>query len=173
MDDVSTALTKDLYTAKEISEIKKQLYEEQSGKCALSGVVLDLKDCHTDHAHDDQQLVRGVLYKQSNLCLGRLEGLWTRFLKHWYPQDLPTFLRQSADYLERPVDNRWRHSGWIRKVQTKFNTLKEKQKDEVLIALGYEKQANALARKKMFKKAVLSRQFGYLKLKSTIENTKE
>jgi hypothetical protein len=166
-------LTKDLYTAKEIAEVKKQLHKEQNSKCALSGVVVDLKDCHTDHAHDDQQLVRGVLHKQSNMCLGRLEGLWTRFLKHWYPQDLPTFLRQSADYLDRPIDTRWRHSGWIKKIQTKFNTLKEKQKDDVLTKLGYDKQPNGLARKNMFKKAILSRQFGYPELKLIIEKQKE
>lgn len=162
-------MTKDLYTSKDVSEVKKALYAEQGGKCALSGVAVELKDCHTDHSHDDEQFVRGVLYKQSNMGLGKIEGLWTRYLKYWYPHSLPTFLRQAADYLERSKDTRYRHTGWQKKIQTLFNTLKEKQKDNVLISLGYEKQPNSAARKTCFRKAVLSRKYGYLQLKDLIE----
>lgn len=166
-------MTKDLYTSKDVSEVKRLLYNQQQGKCALSGVNVDIKDCHTDHSHDDEQFVRGVLYKQSNMGLGKLEGLWTRYLKYWYPHDLPTFLRQAAAYLERSKDTRYRHPGWTTRLQTMFNTLKEKQKDSVLVQLGFHKQLNGLARKKVFRKAILSRKFNYLELKSIIEKEKE
>ena len=166
-------MTKDLYTPKEVTEVRKLLYHEQSGECALSNVVVDLKDCHTDHSHDEDQYVRGVLHKQSNMALGKLEGLWVRYLKYWYPNDLPTFLRQAANYLDRQKDTRYRHPGWLKKVQTSFNSLKEKQKDEVLATLGCEKQSNGEARKKVFRKTVLSKKHGYLELRAVIETTKE
>lgn len=162
-------MTQDLYTAADVKKVKTLLYEEQTGKCGLSGVPVALSDCHTDHAHDDEQLVRGALYKQSNMGLGKLEGLWTRYLAYWYPGTLSEFLRQAADYLERPKDERFRHPGWIKKINTSFNKLKESDKDRVLIQLGQPKGSNAKQRKELFRKAVLSRKFGYEMLKSIIE----
>lgn len=162
-------MTQDLYTATDVKKVKTLLYEEQQGKCALSGVPVALSDCHTDHAHDDEQLVRGALYKQSNMGLGKLEGLWTRYLAYWYPGTLSEFLRQAADYLERPKDTRFRHPGWIKKIGTSFNKLKESSKDNVLVQLGQPKGSNAKQRKELFRKAVLSRKFGYEMLKSILE----
>ena len=161
-------MTKDLYTAKDVSEVKRLLYAEQDGKCALSGVAVQLKDCHTDHSHDDEQFVRGVLYKQSNMGLGKIEGLWTRYLKYWYPDDLPTFLRQAADYLERSKDTRYRHPGWTKRLQTIFNGLKEPVKDDILKSLVVGSGNNAKTRKELFRKAVLSRKFNYNELKDLI-----
>ena len=165
-------MTIDLYTARDVSQVKQKLYLEQDGKCALSGVTLQLKDGHTDHAHDDEQLVRGVLYKQSNMALGKIENLWVRYLKYWYPYDLPTFLRQAADYLEQVKDTRWRHPGWLKKVQTSFNQLKEPDKQSLLKTLGYSSQPNAATRKATFRKLMLSRKLGWLQLKNLIQETK-
>lgn len=162
-------MTQDLYTATDVKKVKTLLYEEQQGKCLLSGVPVALSDCHTDHAHDDEQLVRGALYKQSNMGLGKLEGLWTRYLAYWYPGTLSEFLRQAADYLERHKDTRFRHPGWIKKISTSFNKLKESSKDNVLVQLGQPKGSNAKQRKELFRKAVLSRKFGYEVLKSILE----
>ena len=159
----------DLYTAADVKKVKALLYDEQGGKCALSGVAVKLSDCHTDHAHDEEQLVRGTLYKQSNMGLGKLEGLWTRYLAYWYPGTLSDFLRQAAEYLERPKDTRFRHNGWIKKIGTEFNKLKEPSKDAVLQALGQPKGSNAKQRKELFRKSVLSRQFGYEFLKDLIK----
>lgn len=165
----ATMMTTDLYTAADVKRVKTLLHEEQQGRCALSGVAVALSDCHTDHAHDDEQLVRGALYKQSNMALGKLEGLWTRYLAYWYPGTLPDFLRQAADYLERPKDTRFRHVGWIKKINTEFNKLKESSKDAVLQSLCQPKGSNAKQRKELFRKSVLSRQFGYEFLKQLVK----
>jgi hypothetical protein len=165
-------MTQDLYTAADVKKVKELLYEEQQGKCALTFTDVALKDCHTDHAHDSEQLVRGALYKQSNMGLGKLEGLWTRYLAYWYPGTLSEFLRQAADYLEREPDTRWRHSGWIKRCTTEFNKLKEPSKDSVLIALDQPKGSNSKQRKELFRKAVLTRKHGYDKIRNLIERQK-
>jgi hypothetical protein len=164
-------MTTDLYTATDVKKVKEQLYKEQLNRCALTGVVVDIKDCHTDHAHDEEQLVRGALHKQANMGLGKLEGLWTRYLAYWYPGTLSDFLRQAADYIDKPKDTRWRHPGWVKKVSTAFNKLKESDKDRVLIALDQPKGSNAKQRKELFRKAVLSRKFGYEYLSLIIKQT--
>ena len=156
--------TIDLYSAEDVKRVKHLLYKEQQGKCALSGVAVALKDCHCDHRHNDEQLVRGTLYKQSNMALGKLEGLWTRYLAYWYPGTLPEFLRASAAYIERTEanpDTRFRHPGWIKFCRTQFNKLPAKRMDEVLVELGSTPGKNLVERKAKFAKVVLDRNLGY------------
>lgn len=169
-------MTEDLYTTADTKRVRELLYKEQAGLCKLSKVAVALKDCHLDHKHDDQQLVRGVLYKQSNMGLGKLEGLWTRYLAYWYPGTLSEFLRASADYLEQSEeqpDTRFRHNHWMKKLKTKFNALNAKQMDEVLISLGSSKGNNATSRKQLFSKLVLDRSLGYDTILSAINKAKE
>lgn len=157
-------LTKDLYTHDDVEQVRALLYKEQQGKCALSGVAVALKDCHCDHRHNNEQLVRGVLYKQSNMVLGKLEGLWTRYLAYWYPGTLPEFLRASAAYIERTEanpDTRFRHPGWMKFCRTQFNKLPAKRMDEVLEELGSTPGKNLVERKAKFAKVVLDRNLGY------------
>ena len=154
-------MTKDLYTAAEVKQVRQLLLKEQQGLCALSKIKVTLADTHCDHAHDDMQLVRGALHRHANLTLGKLEGLWNRYLAHWYPHNLQTFLRQAADYLDRPVDTRWRHPGWHKKVKIAFNKLTALQQNNVLVNLGYDKGSNPKNRKDLFAKAVLDRNLGY------------
>lgn len=152
------------------------LYKEQQGKCALSEVAVALKDCHTDHNHNSEQLVRGTLHKQANMALGKLEGLWTRYLSYWYPGTLPEFLRASAAYSERTEanpDTRFRHPGWIKFCKTQFNKLSSKKMDEVLVELGSIPGKNLAERKSKFAKIVLDRSLGYDTIKACIDKRKE
>lgn len=156
--------TIDLFTAADVKRVKQLLYKEQEGKCALSGVEMDIRDSHTDHKHDSEQLVRGTLHKQANMALGKLEGLWTRYLAYWYPGTLPEFLRASAAYIERTEaspDTRFRHPGWIKFCRTQFNKLSAKRMDDVLVELGSTPGKNLVERKAKFAKVVLDRNLGY------------
>lgn len=163
-------MTKDLYTAADVKKVKEQLLSEQSNRCAITGMVFDPKDFHTDHRHDDEQLVRGALYKQGNMVLGKLENLWIRYLAYWYNGTLQDFLRQSADYLDLPKDKRWRHPGWIKKAKTAFNKLPSKSQDRVLELLGCTKGKNLADRKKLFAKVAMDRSLGYEKIMKAINN---
>lgn len=165
--------TKDLYTAAEVKAVRQLLLKEQQGLCALSKIKVALQDTHCDHAHDDLQLVRGVLHRHANMTLGKLEGLWNRYLSHWYPHDFPTFLRQSADYLEKPQDNRFRHPGWLKRLKVSYNRLNAFQQNSVLVGLGYPKGSNPSQRKALFNSICLDRNNGYDLIKVEINKVKE
>lgn len=160
----------DLYTASDVKAVRELLIKEQDQLCAMTGVPTAIKDFHLDHAHDNEQLVRGALHKQSNMMLGKIENLAVRYLNYWYPHGLPYFLRATADYLEKQHDTRWRHNGWIKRVNIMFNKLTEPNKKKVLTELGVETKANnAAERKKLFQAAVLSRKYGYNHLRLVIQ----
>lgn len=164
-------MTKDLYTPKQISEVKESLYNQQDGICPITGENMALKDSVCDHDHQTQH-VRAALHRQSNAFEGLVFNAYKRCLEWVTDKPLPELLRNLATYLEQDYSDNPYHTGWTKKIQICFNTLKEKQKDNVLISLGYEKQLNGAARKNCFRKAVLSRKYGYLHLKDLIEKEK-
>lgn len=166
-------MTIDLYNTTDVKKVRELLTKEQNNKCAVTGLDIPVKQHVLDHAHDDTQFVRGVLHRQVNAFAGKAENAYTRLIAWWYPNDLPTLLRECADYLEKEPDGRYRHNGWIKKINTEFNKLKESHKDVVLVALGQTKGKNGAERKKLFQKAVLTKQFSYDTIRALILELKE
>ena len=161
-------MTIDLYTQADIKRIRQLLYEEQQGLCELTKLPVEFKDVHLDHAHDSEQLVRGVLHKAANMSLGKIENIAVRYL-YWYPYTLPEFLRQVADYLEKEKDTRYRHVDWQKRVRVMYNKLNAKQQNKVLTVLGSIEGGNIKSRKELFAKVVLDRNLGYNVIVETIE----
>jgi hypothetical protein len=164
-------VTKDLYTTKDVALVREQLLLEQDGYDKLTLTPVLPKQACLDHNHDTL-LVRGVLNRQSNAALGKLEGVYTRYLSYWYEGTLSTFLRQAAEYLERPDDTRWRHPHFLKKLKTSFNKLPEGDKSKVLKDLGYDDGKNSKDRKVMFAKLILDRNLGYEVIHSSINQQK-
>lgn len=161
-------MTQDLYTQADIKRIRQLLYEEQQELCALTKLPVEFKDVHLDHAHDSEQLVRGVLHKAANMSLGKIENIAVRYL-YWYPYTLPEFLRQVADYLEKEKDTRYRHTDWQKRVRVMYNKLNAKQQNKVLTGLGSIEGGNVKSRRELFAKVVLDRNLGYNVIVETIE----
>ena len=161
-----------LYSPKDVAKVREKLYNEQGGKDALTGLELPKDKTCLDHNHSTQ-FVRAVLHRQINAALGKLEGVHTRYLSYWYSGTLPDFLRQAADYLEKEDDHRYLHPGWVRKSQTLFNTLSEVDKKAVLEALGQSQGGNSAERKKLFKKALNTKQFTFEQIKGLIKERKD
>lgn len=150
---------RDLYSAKDIAEVRALLSKEQNGLSKLTGLPL-VEPC-VDHLHDIEQFVRAVINSKENVALGAIENLYVRYIKYWYSGTYPEFLRQVADYLEAPVDRRFRHPGWLNKAKVEFNKLSEGKKDKVLVDLGKSTGTNGAERKKLFAQAVLNKELGY------------
>ena len=166
-------MTEDLYNASDKKRVRELLTVEQSNLCAITGLPIETKQHILEHSHDDQMFIRGVTSRQANSALGVIEKMWVRYMKWWYNGTLSNFLRQCADYLEKEHDSRWRHDMWIRKINTEFNKLKEAHKDVVLVALGQTKGKNGAERKKLFQKAVLTREYSYDTIRALILEVKE
>lgn len=161
-------MTVDLYNTTDVKYVREQLTKEQNNKCLVTGLDIPPKQHVLDHAHDDNQLVRGVLHRQVNAFLGKAENAFMRLMQWWYPNDLPTLMRECADYLEREEDTRFRHNGWIKKINTQFNKLKESDKDRVLELMGLEKGKNGAERKKLFQKGILTKEYDYVTIRTFI-----
>lgn len=161
-----------LYSPAEVKKVRESLLKEQKGKDALTHLDIPQGQAVLDHNHKTQ-FVRGVLHRQSNAVLGKIENLWTRYLSYWYSGTLSDFLRKTADYIERKDDHRYLHPGWIKKVQTEFNKLKAKEQDRVLLSLGETEGKNPLERKKKMQKLILTKKFTFDTLMASINNAKE
>jgi hypothetical protein len=95
---------------KDIKQLKEDLHLKQNGICPLLGVEVPLDDMVLDHKHkrkadpagpNGDGLVRGSIGRFANAIEGKISNNWKRMGldKH---TDLPTFLRNLADYLENP-----------------------------------------------------------------------
>jgi hypothetical protein len=162
--------TLDLYTVKDVARVRALLIQEQKGISALSNLPL-YAPC-LDHVHDSEQLVRAVINNNENIALGRIESLYARYVGYWYKGSYPEFLRLTADYIERGTDVRFRHPGWVKKVNTEFNKLSEGKKDVVLRGMGALTGSNSTERKKYFNACVMSRKFDYNTIARLINSAK-
>lgn len=163
--------TETLYTTADVARTRQKLLKEQGGMDALTGLEIPPKQAVCDHNHRTQY-VRGILHRQSNAVLGRIENMWTRYLAYWYEGTLSDFLRKAADYLEKPDDTRYVHPGWIKRVTTDFRKLKAKEQLDVLAELGY----NAVKpndRVVTFQKAIKSKKFSFEQIRGFINEVKE
>lgn len=161
-------MTSELYTTTDVKRIREQLLKEQQGIDLLTGEVIAQGQAVTDHNHKTQY-VRGVISRQANAVLGKIENLWTRYLSYWYNGTLPEFLRQCADYLERPEDTRYVHPAWVKRVTIDFCKLNVKGQTAVLHTLGTTQGKNAAERKKLFDKAIKTKQFTYQYIAALIQ----
>lgn len=167
-------MTEDLYNTKDTTRIRELLFNEQNGLDLLTGLPLDKSKWVLDHCHDDEQFVRGVIHRSVNAALGRIENTWLRDLSWWYTEDLPTFLRKTADYLERPVDTRYRHpDAFNKKLKVQFNKLSASQMKQVLKYFNKPEGTNLTERKKLFNEIILTRDYGYEIIHNVINQAKE
>lgn len=161
-------MTQDLYTAADIKKEKKRLLKDQGGIDPILKEELQDKDAVCDHCHVTQH-TRAALHRQTNAFEGLVFNAYKRCLGWLTDKPLPEILRNLADYVEADYSSNPYHNGWTKRISTDFNKLKESDKDQVLIQLGQPKGSNAKQRKELFRKAVLSRKFGYEMLKSILE----
>lgn len=149
-----------LNTPADVQRVRDRLVKEQEGIDPITKEPLN-RGC-LDHLHNDSQLVRGVIGREINVLVGKIENTYNRNIRYWCKIDLPTLLRGIADYLEQePLEIV--HPGWQKKVQTAFNKLSAKEQDRVLKSFGYSvvDKPNQVKRKANLKKLITSRSVTY------------
>lgn len=167
-----TDLDKHLYTTKDVQKVREKLYREQEGIDPIAGLPIPQKQAVLDHDHSTN-FVRGVLHRQTNAFLGKLENAYIRYIKWWYVGTLSEFLRGCADYIEKEHPKEYLHPAFIKSLQVQFNKLNEKQKQNVLSHYGLEKGCNGNQRKVIFKKFILKRTHSMIEILDVINKEKE
>ena len=163
-----TLTPKHLYTTADVKEVREQLLKEQNNIDKCTGLLIPEKQAVLDHSHKTQY-VRGVLHRQCNAALGKVEGIYTRFLSYWYEGTLQDFLRSVANYLDCEHDSRFVHPGWLKKVKAEFNKLSAKAKDAVLEDLKSNKGKNDAERKALFNAVLLTKEHTFAIILDTIQ----
>lgn len=166
-------MTEDLRTAKDIQRVRELLLKEQNGLDLLTGLPIPSGKQVLDHNHSDELYVRGVLHRNCNSALGRIENIWLRDLSWWYPKTLQDFLRDTANYLDREKDTRYRHNSYLKKLKTWYNALNASQQNKVLLTLGSIEGSNPAKRKELFAKIILDRSLGFIYIRDVINQVKE
>lgn len=97
---------------KDLLPLKDKLHRAQGNVCPLLGIELPLEDMVIDHKHklkrnpagpNGDGLVRGAIGRFANAIEGKITNNWKRTgLEYVEGTDLPTYLRNLADYLEDP-----------------------------------------------------------------------
>lgn len=164
-------MTKHLISTKDVAEVRKKIYDEQSGIDKLTGLPLEYKQAVCDHNHSTMY-VRGVLHRQTNAVLGKIENLWKRYLAWWYSGTLSEFLRRCADYIESEDDHRYLHPQWVKSTVTKFRSLNEEMKKHVLKGMAKPEGANSKERIETFTKAMKSGQFTMTQVEDLMKRAK-
>lgn len=154
-------MTVDLYNPSDKKLVRDMLLLEQDGICPISKVKIAPKESVLDHIHDDTNLVRAVLHRQSNAFIGIIERAWTRYMSWWYKGTLSEVLRNAADFFDKEPDERYRHDGWMKRVKTDFRKLNAQQQAAVLGTLGSKSGSNGTERLKLFSAKILDRSLGY------------
>lgn len=153
----------------DVTRVRKRLEKDQKGIDPITKEPL-VSPC-LDHAHDATQQVRGVISREINVLVGKIENTYTRNIKYWCCVPLPDILRRVADYLEQeylPIV----HPGWKKKCITAFNKLSAAEKDKVLKSFNTVPQGkpNPAKRSAAFKKLLASRSVTYGEILEEINN---
>jgi len=95
---------------KNLAKVRKKWHEDQNMICPLLKQKIPHDKTSVDHLHrkksepigvDGKGLIRGVIHIQANSFEGTIKQAFTKYGLHKFI-DLPTFLRNLADYLENP-----------------------------------------------------------------------
>lgn len=94
----------------------------------------DMQDNVLDHCHTTG-MVRGVLHRQSNAFLGKIENAWRRYCKKSSNVELATALRNMADYIEKEAGDVLHPVGATQLI-AKFKAKNISKKREILLDMG-------------------------------------
>lgn len=153
-------MIKDLYTPKDVKEIREQFLKVQGNFDPVLFQPLKASDSCLDHDHTSQ-LCRGALHKQSNTFEGLVFNAYKRCISWLSDDSLPSVLRRLASYLESQPAIKAYHPAWIKRVVVDFKKLPVKKQNLILVRIGLTPESNAVKRVKQFKAGIMKRNIGY------------
>lgn len=141
------------------SKLSSWRKKNKPSKCPISQG--NMRDCVVDHCHTSGE-IRGVLHRQSNAFLGKVENAWKRYAFRSSNVSLPEALRRMADYIE------FSRSGLLHPIgatqlQKKFKQKKNEQQLDILLDLGVDissiDASNSDKRSKLYRKEITKQKY--------------
>lgn len=141
-----------LKNAKEAGSYRAKLLKEQGGIDPITGEKV--KDAVLDHNHGGDQECRAVLERTVNSWEGKVLNSFNRYVRHHTDKDLPTILRNLADYYERDNSDKPIHHTALTKDANKFKSLPAAQQCSLLEKNGIVPESNSVKRTKQARKLI-------------------
>jgi hypothetical protein len=164
-----------LHTPNDVKEYRQKLLAQQDGVDALTGLPLEEKGAVLDHNHETE-VVRGVIDRQVNAALGKIENIWRRYLSTWYPGKLTDFLEQAKVYIDSDgfmQTHQVYHPNWIKRCVRDFKKLSSMYQQMVLKEMNedtdFAMPSNAEGRVKLFRATILKKRMPFALVKDYLE----
>lgn len=142
---------------KDLKLERERLFKEQDGFDPL--VYKKIINPVLDHDHKEGY-IRGVLDREVNQFVGKIEQNYIRFIKWKYPDiALSELLKNISYYLEKDYSSNMYHPNHLKTLIRKFSSGKKEQQIRVLEILGLKLVTNGYSKAeltKMYKKLLLN-----------------
>lgn len=143
-----------LKNSKEASKYRADLLKKQKG---LDPIIKEkVQDPVLDHNHKGEQECRAVLDRTVNSFEGKVQNAFDRYIKHLTDKDLPTILRNLADYYEKDFSENPIHHTALTVDVKKFKSLPAAQQISILESFGVMPESNSAKRANQARKLIKS-----------------
>ncbi|QOI72266.1 putative EndoVII packaging and recombination endonuclease [Erwinia phage pEa_SNUABM_50] len=143
-----------LKNSKEAAKYRADLLKSQKG---LDPIIKEkVKDPVLDHNHKGEQECRAVLDRTVNSFEGKVQNAYDRYIKHLTDTDLPTILRNLADYYEQDYSNMHIHHTALTVDVRKFKSLPSAQQCSILESFNVVPESNTAKRSNQARKLIKS-----------------
>ena len=127
-------------------------------ECPILGIPLKYSEAVVDHDHKTG-LIRGVVHRQGNVLLGKIENVFRRYLAG-HNLDIETTLLHLIDYLhDTPERDLVFHPSSIRLFCTRFRSRTAHDQRQILINSGIEPGSSVKIRLKQYRDFLKKSQF--------------
>ena len=141
------------------SRLSKWRKANEPKRCPISQG--SMHDTVVDHCHASGE-IRGVLHRQSNAFLGKVENAWKRYACRSADVSLPEALRRMADWIEFSRTGLL-HPVGATQLQKRFKQKKNEEQLKILLDLGVDvvsmDASNSDKRSKLYRKQITKNKY--------------
>ena len=123
--------------------------------CPIQGIPLSQDNAVLDHCHRTGR-VRGVISRDANALMGKIENYCSRFMASSGGVGLPQLLGNIADWIEADYSDRPMHPNGIAKEIARFRSMSAGEQRHFLWVIEMEPAKNSRERTKQFAKWIRS-----------------
>lgn len=131
-------------------DIKPWRIDNKPDICPLLGIPLSQEDAVVDHDHKTGK-VRGVVHRQGNALMGKVENYYLRFMAKLDVGDLRQVLIRIVEWMETNYDHMPLHPDGAKKLVSQFRARKAKDQETFLEAVGIDPAKTGVERTKQFR----------------------
>jgi hypothetical protein len=123
--------------------------------CPILGIALDDAQAVLDHDHESG-LVRGVIHRQANALLGKIENFHKTFLSKLGIEDIRPVLGAMVDWMEADYSDQPIHPNGVKKLISRFKARNASDQKAFLETVGIEPGNNSKERTAQFRRWINS-----------------